>query len=133
MSNGSSVTVEVVGGPSVNVPWFEGMNAQQALEGAYNEINNASQFTYGLQYFGTNLGNLVMMINETYDSFISSSAPFFYWEFLVNGTPASAGIDNTLLNAGDVVGFSFEMYETEKHSQSLLRFKHEFQITASAK
>lgn len=133
MSNGSSVTVEVVGGPSVNVTWFEGMNAQQALEGAYNEINNSSQFTYGLQYFGTNLGNLVMMINETYDSFISSSAPFFYWEFLLNGNPASAGIDNTLLNAGDVVGFSFEMYEPEKHSQSLLRFKHEFQVAASAK
>lgn len=135
MSNGSSITVEITGGPSISVPWFAGMNAQQALEGAFNQ--GAGSLTYALQYYGSNLGYLVMMINETFDSFNStagaSATPFFYWEFLINNTPASAGIDSTILNAGDVVGFNFEMYVPEQHEQSLLRFKHEFQTGASAR
>lgn len=40
MNTTQSVTVSVVGGPSATVPWSSGMNAQQALEGAYNIINN---------------------------------------------------------------------------------------------
>lgn len=135
MSNGSSITVEITGGPSISVPWFSGMNAQQALEGAFNQ--GTGSLTYALQYYGSNLGYLVMMINETFDSFNStagsSATPFFYWEFLINNTPASAGIDSTILNAGDVVGFNFEMYVPEQHEQSLLRFKHEFQTGASAR
>ena len=126
MSNDAiTVTVEVAGGPEVAVPWTQGMNAQQALEEAYNAIGNTEEFTYGIQYFGTKLGYLVFMINETYDTFISSSEPFFYWEFLVNGEPSSTGVDSTILNAGDVVGFVFEQYEPVKHSKSLLRLKHD--------
>jgi hypothetical protein len=48
------------------------------------------------------LGYLVCMINETYDTYPSTPAPFFYWEPLVNGKPSSAGIDSHLRNAGDV-------------------------------
>lgn len=126
-----TVQVTVTGGPSATVPWFQGMNAQQALEAAYNQINNSAVFTYALQYYGGGLGYLVMMINETYDSFISSSAPFFYWQFLVNGTPAQSGIDGITLNPGDVVSFSFEMYVAATHAKSTLSRKHAFQMRAS--
>ncbi len=127
----STVQVNITGGPSVSVPWLPNMNAQQALEGAYNQLNNSSQFTYAIQYYGTSLGYLVVMVNETYDSFISSSAPFFYWEFLVNGSPAQTGIDGVTLNQGDIVTFSLEMYVAEKHQASTLSAKYSFQMQAT--
>jgi hypothetical protein len=126
----STVQVNITGGPSVSVPWLPNMNAQQALEGAYNQLNNSSQFTYATQYYGTSLGYLVVMVNETYDSFISSSAPFFYWEFIVNGTPAQTGIDGVVLNPGDNVTFSLDMYVAEKHQASTLCAKYSFQTQA---
>ena len=73
----SAVSLEVVGGPSVQVPWKLNMTAQDALEAAYDQINSSATFTYALQFYGSQLGYLVLMINETYDSFISSAAPFF--------------------------------------------------------
>ncbi|WHS55510.1 MULTISPECIES: DUF4430 domain-containing protein [Pseudomonas] len=129
MNTTQSVTVSVVGGPSATVPWSSGMNAQQALEGAYNIINNTSVFTYALQYYGDNLGYLVMMINETYDSFISSSAPFLYWEFLVNGSPAATGIDSIMLEPGDAVSFELEIYDAAKHTHSTIAGKRQFQAS----
>ena len=126
-----TVQVTIVGGPSVSVQWFQDMNAQQALEGAYNQINNATLFTYAIQYYGSALGYLLVMVNETYDSFISSSAPFFYWQFLVNGTAAQAGIDGVVLNPGDVISFSFEMFSAEQHENSTLSSKHAFQMRAA--
>lgn len=128
MADGNMVTVQIVGGITVNVPWTQGMNAQQALEGAYQQVHTTGVFTYALQYYGAGLGYLVVMINETYDSFVSTAAPFWYWEFLINGSPSSAGIDGTILNSGDVVAFNFEVYIAEKHQESTLRFKHEQQM-----
>ena len=63
------------------MPWSSGMNAQNALELAYDQINSTGKFTYGFQYFGRTLGYLVFMVNETYDTFTSSAMPYFYWEF----------------------------------------------------
>lgn len=123
----STVSVEVVGGPSVQVKWKAGMTAQDALESAYDQINSSATFTYALQFYGSQLGYLVLMINETYDSFISSAEPFYYWEFLVNNVPATKGIDNTILSDGDAVKFSFEQYIPIKHKASLLEAKREFQ------
>jgi hypothetical protein len=123
------VDVEVVGGPRIPVDWKQGMNAQDALEEAYAKVNSSERFTYALQYYGPSLGYLVLMINETYDSFLSSSAPFFYWEFLLNGQPATSGIDHTPLNAGDHILFSFERYQPDVHSKSMLRAKYEYQTT----
>ena len=123
----STVSLEVVGGPSVQLPWKASMTAQETLEAAYDQINSSATFTYALQFYGSQLGYLVLMINETYDSFISSAEPFYYWEFLVNDQPAAKGIDNTVLNAGDVVKFSFEQYIPEEHKGSLLETKRKFQ------
>jgi hypothetical protein len=71
-----------------------------------------------------------MMVNETYDSFVSSAAPFFYWEFLLNGAPARQGVDGTLLNPGDSITFSFEAYDALRHVGSTLGKKHDFQMDA---
>lgn len=114
----NTVQVIITGGPSVSVPWFSNMNAQQALEGAYNQLNDGVEFTYAIQYFGTDLGYRVVMVNETYNSFISSSAPFYYWEFFINDIPTQFGIDSVKLNSGDTVTFSLEMYVTEKRLTS---------------
>jgi hypothetical protein len=128
----SSVSLEVVGGLTVQLSWKANMTAQDALEAAYDQINSSATFTYVLQFYGAQLGYLVSMINETYDSFISSAAPFFYWEFLVNDKPAMKGIDNTILSAGDAVKFSFEQYIPAKHKGSLLETKREFQGKVAA-
>jgi len=129
MSNGNTVTVQIIGGVGpVPVPWTQGMNVQQALEGAYQVVHPSNPFTFALQFYGSPLGYLVVMINETYDSFVSTSAPFWYWELLVNGVPATQGIDGTILNSGDAVAFNFEMYVSEAHQESTLKFKHEQQM-----
>lgn len=129
----SSVSLEVAGGPLVEVPWKTGLTAQDALEAAYNQINSSATFTYALQSYGPKLGYLVLMINETCDSFISSAEPFYYWEFLMNDVPATKGIDNTVLSDGDAVKFSFERYIPLKHKGSLLEAKREFQSKVAAR
>jgi hypothetical protein len=123
----NKVTVEVTGGPSQDVTWTSGMSAQAALELAWNAINSTSKFTFGLQYYGTSLGYLVFMINETFDSFLSSAEPYFYWEFLVNGTAQSKGIDGTTLASGDVVTFTFTTYDPGQHAGTTLEAKNKFQ------
>lgn len=123
-----TVRVEVYGGPSADVPWTQGMSALNALEKAQEliEPDPNEQFTFALQYF-TGHGYLVIMINETYDSFISrggeKASPFFYWQFLVNGSPASKSVDNTKVNAGDVIRFEFEMFVSERHRSTLMEAK----------
>ena len=124
MMNENVVTVKIVSGPSVDVPWVKGMNAQQALEKAYVEINNSQKFTFALQYFNL-YGYLVVMINETYETFTPSASPYFYWEFFLNGSPSSTGIDGTILNCGDVIAFEFQLYTPEKHAKTTVGAKHE--------
>ena len=123
----NQVTVAVTGGPSAAIPWQQGMNAQNALEAAWNQINNSAQFTYGLQYYGTVYGYLLFMINETYDSFLSSADPFYYWEFFVNGAPQNQGIDSTTLNPGDTVTFTYSLFDSAKHAGTTLDGKARFQ------
>jgi len=127
-SSNNVVTVQVVNGPSVEVLWTHGMNAQQALEDACNILNRIDQFTFALQYYGSTLGYLVEMINETYDTFMSKAEPFYYWEFFHNDQPSQTGIDHTILNSGDTISFSYELFQDQKHRNSLLRVKNEVQM-----
>ena len=126
-----TVQVNINGGPGTEVAWFQNMNAQQALESAYSQINNDSLFTYAIQYYGK-FGYMLIMVNETYDSFLSSSSPYFYWEFLLNGEMATAGIDSVILQPNDTISFSFEMYVPAKHDNgtSAVSVKHTFQTQA---
>lgn len=130
-----TVTVSIKGGPNATVDWKEDLTALEAMESAFDVINQSKQFTFALQYFGPELGYLVVMINETYDSFISkggdAAEPFFYWEFLVNGNRADKGVNHTVLARGDAVEFEFEMYVPEEHRNSLLSAKHAYQTEGS--
>jgi len=116
------VSVAVAGGSTVTVPWTQGMNVQAALELARDQDLS---LTFALQYFGSKFGYLVAMINESYDTFASSAAPFFYWELSVNASPSSQGIDQTILNSGDAVEFEYIAYDAVKHADSSLAIKHE--------
>jgi hypothetical protein len=128
MSNeAAQVTVTIEGGPSTPVDWTDQMTAQDALESAWNAFNSSSKFTYALQYYGKALGYMVFMVNETYDSFLSTAEPYFYWEFLVNGKAQNQGIDGTELNAGDAVTFVYTRYIPEEHAGTTLEAKNQFQ------
>jgi hypothetical protein len=119
-----TVTVEVSGGPTVSVDWTDGMNAETALERARNKIPAPAKLDFALQYFGRDLGYLVVMINGTFESFQPASAPNFYWDFLVNDRPAEKGIDGTVLQPGDKITFKFERYVPETHENTLLGVKY---------
>jgi hypothetical protein len=121
------VTIEITGGQAVSVPWTSGMSAQDALELAWNAINSTAKFTFGLQYYGTTLGYMVFMVNETFDSFVSSAAPYFYWELLLDGAPQNQGIDSTKLTSGQTVTFTFTQYVATQHAGTSLEAKHNFQ------
>ena len=117
-----TVNLSITGGPSTDVEWTQGMNAQNALELAEDKLKE--EFIYSIEYYGTRLGYLVNMINETYDTFKSNSKPYFYWEFLVDGIPASKGIDQAELNNGAEVTFTFTSYD-QAASSNLTNAKHE--------
>lgn len=117
------VTVQIKGGPSYQIAWFQGMNAQKALQSAY-DTSNQGDFTFSLQYYGSNLGYLVDMINETYDTFISKYEPYFFWEFLVNEQVSHTGIDSTLINDGDTITFQFVTYNFQTHQNTTLQTKY---------
>ena len=128
MSN-NIITVETTGGPSATVDWIEGMSGQAALEAAWSSINNTEKFTFGLQYYGSQLGYMVFMINETFDSFVSSSQPFYYWHLFVNDTPATMGIDGIRLNPGNHMRFSFDRYIPTQHAGTIMEAKFKFQTS----
>lgn len=112
----------------MTVPFTTGMNAQQAMEAAYNSLSDPTQFDYALEYFVSSFGYLVVMINGTYETFISSSQPYYFWEFYVNNAPASSGIDNTTLQAGDSVSFDLQIYTPEIAADSTLHAKYKARL-----
>jgi Domain of unknown function (DUF4430) len=127
-----SITVTVEDGPNpITVAFKAGMNAQTAIELAQQQ--KPQDFIYALTYYGANLGYLVSMINETYDSFLSSAAPFYYWEFLLNGQPSPTGIDTTQLNDGDAITFSFTVYNASAHAKTPLAAKHQMRTGQSSR
>jgi hypothetical protein len=116
-----SVPVSITVGTDnpISVPWQPKMTAQNSLEAAYNQIQDSSQFSFALQYYGTYqgppygpLGYLVIMLNGTYDLPAQSQ----YWEIYYNGQPASKGIDDLILNPGDKLTFLNEAYVEAKHA-----------------
>ena len=119
-----TVSVGVDGGETASVPWSQGITAHRALELAYQQINNSSKFTYALQYYGSSLGYMVFMVNNTYDTFSAAAHPYYYWDFLVNGQPAGKGVDSTVLQPGDAVSFRFDRYDPNTHANTLLGAKH---------
>ena len=136
MSPTATVTIAITGGPTATVDWQENLTGLMALQEAYAQLAPTQPFTYALQYYGASLGYLVVMINETYDSFISkggkASTPFFYWEILVNGKEAKAGVDALLLSPEDVLSFSFVTYDAAQHGTTSVGAKHAFAYNRQA-
>jgi hypothetical protein len=124
VSNGS-VSVEIDGDGITTVAWSDGMNVQDALEAAHDAT---PQLTFGLEYFGSTYGYMVVMINGTYDSFPAAEGPAFFWDLYVNGVWSQHGIDGTILNDGDVVSFTFVQVDPEAHAGTLLAVKYEARI-----
>ena len=121
------ITINITNGPTLTANWTIGMNVQQVLEQAYNNAPTGT-FTFALQYFGRSYDYLVLMINETYESFNSKQNPFFFWEFMVNGQFATQGIDQTILNDGDVVTFEFTTYNANSNPSSTTHLKYQQRV-----
>lgn len=130
MTSDNTVTVEIAGGPTIDIEWSEGMTVTRALQDACDKVDNDEEFTFGLQYYPRD-GHLVMMINENYDSFVSSSDPSFFWELFINGKKSETGVDHTILNNGDVVRFEFEMYDKTNGPSPVAQFKYQRHRRAS--
>jgi hypothetical protein len=128
------ITFTIKGGANVELAWRQGMSALNALQDAYDLLNQSEYFTFAIQYYGSQFDYLVIMINETYDSFISKGGitanPFYYWAFKINGNMAQQGVSNTILVDGDIVEFDFTMFESTKHKGTNLDTKHSFQTNS---
>ncbi len=129
MSNGQavSVTATIVGNTIVDisgVPWTTGMNAQQALEAAY-DLRQDAHYGFSVAYYGTvpvygYLGYFVEEIEQIGDQ------PGVYWQFFVNGEPSQTGIDRTILNAEDALTFEYQYYDPNQPEPSpQLAAKHQ--------
>src|SRR5260370_4289357 len=102
-----AVTLNITGSPAalsqVIVPWSQGMNVQQLLESAYNQVQDASRFAYGLQFFGSYqaepLGYMVTMVDGVSD--LPSEAA--YLALLVHHQYSQFRIDLTILQDAPVV------------------------------
>lgn len=123
MPDNSTVSVVVVGGPKIEVPWLNGMTAVQAMRAAIDQTQDQQVFTYSLQYFSGGLGDMVVMINQTYDTIGSKESPYYYWDILVNGQPAQKGVDTLVLNQGDELKFQFAVYQADAAS-AVVQMKH---------
>jgi len=123
-----SVTVTIAGGPSGSVPWSFGMNGQSAMEAMWNQIHSAGSFSYALEYYGSQLGYMVLMIDGVYDT---PTAPFSYWELLYNGQPATVGIDGLSLNDGDQIEFTYISESTGAAASTWSRSKRAAREKAS--
>lgn len=124
------ITIEITGGPTFQVPYKAKMNAQQAMEEVIDDPANKNQFTFLLQYYGSSLGYLVDMINGTYDTTVigqNIGQPYFFWDILYNGTSATKGIDNLILNDNDKIGFNFQIYDPTAHAGTTMEAKRKKQ------
>lgn len=132
-----TVKLEVIGGPTAEVKWHEDMSALDAMieAQAIIEPNPNEQFTFALQHFH-GLGFLTIMINETFDSFISrggeSASPFFYWNVKINGNGITKSVEKTILNNGDILSFDFSRFVMEEHAKTMVGAKHDFQTRLPA-
>ncbi len=80
------------------------------MERAYHA---GTGYSFTLQYFGQALGYEVMSIDGVTGQ--SGTDLFLFWEFSVNGSIATKGIDQTVLNDGDKIGWNFTSYDITKH------------------
>ena len=111
--------------PQITVAWTQGMNVQQALEAAYDQVQQAQPggFRYGLEYYGgfqqPPLGYMLVMVDGVSDEPDQGT----FWELLVNDVAAQSGIDSTILNDGDHVTLRNDVYLEEAHGATTVGVK----------
>lgn len=95
------------------IAWSAEMNVQKAMELAYSA---GSGYSFSLQYFGANLSYEAVSI----DSISTQAGTDFYlfWELAINGKIATKGIDETILNDGDVIGWNYTSYKQAVHGST---------------
>ena len=109
-----SITISVSGNvirQIGNVPWQSNMNAQDALEHAYH---SGTGYDFMLEYFGTALGYEVVSIDKIASQ--AGSDTYLFWEFSVNGTVSTLGIDQVKLSDGDKLSFNYIPYDPVVHA-----------------
>lgn len=125
LANTVSMTIDPEGKTISNIPWESDMNVQDAMQEAYS-ISPGIDFA--LQYFGPTLGYSVLMIDGTFDSSTE------FWFLYINGELSPTGIDSTILNDGDVIGFVFEKYSGDTHGKvEIHKAKHHFKTLGKGK
>jgi hypothetical protein len=100
------------------IAWSNEMNAQDALELAFDSHKEGGGFDYFLRYFGRNLGYMVTAIDDVSDDNPKIPKARF-WMFYVNCSLSPHGIDHEELADGDVVDFRFEAFEAEVHTSEI--------------
>ena len=130
-----SITISIENSPArvpqIRVPWTAGMNVQQALEAAYDQVEQTTPggFRFGLEYYGTfqdaPLGYMLVMVDGVSDEPEQGT----FWELLVNDRPATEGIDSTILDDGDRVTLRNEVYVEETHQDTHVGRKHDVHAT----
>lgn len=113
---------------TIKIDWKPDMNIQNMLEIAYDqEKKSGREFSFAFQYFGyygeDYLGYLVIMIDKIYDN---PNNPNDYWLYRVNGVTAQVGIDNYMVNAGDLIEFDYIPITSSAQDNFLHKVKHEF-------
>jgi len=109
------------------IPFQIDTNVQEALEKAYNqEKADGQHFAFAIQYFGyfgqEYGGYQVVMIDGIYDK---PQDPNDYWKLIINGTDATVGIENYMVNAGDIIEFDYVTFLPNSNNM-LLAIKHEY-------
>jgi hypothetical protein len=112
----------------IQIPFQPDTNVQEALQKAYDQEKQAGRkFDFAVQYFGyfgsEYGGYQIIMVDKIYDN---PNDPNDYWKLIVNGIDAQVGIDNYMVNAGDVIEFDYVQYEAQTHGTTLLKSKHDF-------
>jgi hypothetical protein len=116
-NNGSTQTVQVAFQAGENIQWL--------LETAFNQQYPAPnvRMAYALQYSGAvgqpnsygfnGYGYWVTMLN----GFLENDAQRLYWQLLINGVGAAVGIDEYILQDGDVIEFDYAVYQESLHGK----------------
>jgi Domain of unknown function (DUF4430) len=120
-----SVSIDINhSGNLIYVDWHPDLTVHQALQEAYNQIQNHALFSFAIDYYGTYqsppYGYFVVMVDGTYDLPDQGR----YWALLVNGVYATRGIDYVELNDGDAVQLNNVPYSEEEHRGTTVEIKH---------
>jgi len=119
-----SITLKINNGSTTktveDVPYTSNMNAQQALEAAYNTVTIPPAFplfSYWMDYFGTENDVYLGYLIQSMDGLTAFGSK--YWMLYVNGALSNEGIDSTTLSDSDSVEFKYQQYSQQEHENTV--------------